>query len=202
MLQACTSPPCHWQLLSQRDLEEYAILRKSLNDDVGKSRKGERLESFLNRMTRIRHFVERGDGNDWKRSLVCGVLFLSNSIAINIQQFRLLVGRCKSSINGSLQQLGYCALPQGRDLSHEFLCRMPYFQKDSGELKKWTIRELAPQKERAVPEKVFIVPLPEFRIDPPKMNADSVRKIVKSNFPCPAKFRYKYGDCIPGYVQQ
>lgn len=196
------SPPAHWQLLNQRDLEEYIIMRKAFNEEVGKSRKGERLESFMCRLTRIRKYIERGDVNDWKRSLVCGIVFLQNSIAINIQQLKNLIGKCKSSINGSLQQLGYTALPQGRDLSHEFICRIPYFQKDSSELKKWTIRENAKtfQTERKpIPRPIFIVPLPEIRektvpSEVKPIDADSMREIVNSSFPCPAKFRYKYAD--------
>ena len=45
--------------------------------------------------------------NDWRGSLLCSIFFL-----INIQQFRHLVGKGQSLINGSLQQLGY--LVQGQ----------------------------------------------------------------------------------------
>lgn len=185
------NPPVHWELLSQYDLEGYIALRKMFGVEVRKSRKGERLESFLMKMKQIRCYIERGDQNDWKRSIVCGIVFLSNSIAINIQQLKLLFGKCKSSINGSLQQLGYSALPPGKDLSPEFLYRIPFFRKNSSELKKWTIRENY-QKTLLKP-RLFIIPIPTLNVN---NETESIKKMVESNFPCPAKFRHKIMQVI------
>ena len=189
--------PNHWQLLSTSDLEAYYSLRKTINSEIGKSRKGERLESFLMKIKQIRNFIERMDQNDWKRSLVCGIVFLSNSIAINIQQLRLLFGKCKSSINGSFQQLGYSALPPGRELSAEFLCRIPLFQHNTSELKKWTIRENISQK-MVQKQKIFIVPIPQIpkQYLQPTMTPNNVKKLVETNFPCPVKFRHKFENQI------
>ena len=181
------NPPVHWELLSQYDLEGYISLRKLFGVEVRKSKKGERLESFLLNMKQIRCYIERGDQNDWKRSIVCGIVFLSNSIAINIQQLRLLFGKCKSSINGSLQQLGYSALPPGKDLSPEFLYRIPFFRKNSSELKKWTIREI--MQKTYIKPKLFIIPLPNIPVKP---ETETIKKIVETSFPCPAKFRHKF----------
>ena len=200
------NPPVHWQLLSVSDLDEYFHLRQSFLNENGKSKKGERLESFMLRLNKIRAYIERGDSNDWKRSVVCGIMFLKKSIAINIQQLRLLVGKCKSSINGSLQQLGYTALPQGREMSQEFLYRVPFFQKDSLELKKWTIRENSQsvqslsnsQKEAKplmIPNKTNLFPLPQVKLNSP-INAEKINEIVQSSYPCPVKFRYKYIDML------
>ncbi|OHS94733.1 hypothetical protein TRFO_10867 [Tritrichomonas foetus] len=272
------SAPIHWQLLSSPDAEEYFRIRGAFSMENGKSKKGERKESFVNSLKVIRSFVEKGDANDWKRGVVCGIVFLEKTIAINIQQLRLLLGKCKSSINGSLQQLGYASLPPGREMFEEFLKKVPCFQKESAELKKWTLRESTKVTiPRATnPKNVFICPLPQvkprqvhpipitsisdvpknkpmpiptinsmtstnspsnsplisptispspsiFQLNSPNVSlsatnsnktrqahilpvigaqnnkpvtADSVQKIVNSKFPCPAKFRYKYGDTV------
>lgn len=133
--------PSHWNLISQSDLDEYVQLRKSFYDEIRKSRKGERHDAFIRRLRTIRDFVQRGDQDDWKRGLVCGILFLSNGIAIHIQQFRLLLGKCKSSINGSLQQIGFIAHPQGGPIEQELYKMVPIFQREKSEIKKWTVRD-------------------------------------------------------------
>ena len=133
--------PGHWNLLTRSDLDEYVKLRKSFYDEIRKSKKGERLDAFIQRILKIKNFVERGDGDDWKRGLVCGIIFLPNSIAIHIQQFRLLLGKCKSSINGSLQAIGFAAHPQGGPIETELLMKVPIFQKEHSEVKKWTVRD-------------------------------------------------------------
>lgn len=152
-----TQPPLHLELLSPADIKDYLVMRGNFSVEVNKSKKGERRESFINTLKIIRSYIERNDFNDWKRAMVCGIIFLnpdnnrccqanflSSAVAINIQQLRLLLGKCKSSINGSLQQLGYQSLsssPIGSKLHEEVLRKVPYFQQDLSELKKWTFRE-------------------------------------------------------------
>ena len=133
--------PLHWELISRKDLNDYVELRNSFYDEIRKSKKGERLDAFIRRLIRIKEFVERGDDDDWKRGLVCGIIFMKNSIAIHIQQFRLLLGKCKSSINGSLQQIGFVAHPQGGPIEEELFEKVPIFRREHSEVKKWTVRD-------------------------------------------------------------
>ncbi|EAY12549.1 hypothetical protein TVAG_139290 [Trichomonas vaginalis G3] len=133
--------PLHWDLISQADLDDYVTLRKNFYDEIRKSKKGERHDAFIRRLRTIHDFVQRGDKDDWKRGLVCGILFLSKGIAIHIQQFRLLLGKCKSSINGSLQQIGFIAHPQGGPVEQELYSMVPIFQREKSEIKKWTVRD-------------------------------------------------------------
>lgn len=271
--------PCHFELLSQADVKDYIIMRNNFSVEVNKSKKGERRESFINTLKIIRSYIERNDADDWKRSLVCGVIFLngensifsqikvlSSAVAINIQQLRVLLGKCKSSINGSLQQLGYQSLPASPigKLYEEVIRKVPYFQKDINELKKWTFREnesisrvhnlplpqinkslslgnlqvfqkpplyvdlgqksidISTNDSNASSPNLFICPLPIIKshkeiLPTPLINFTSpstppepssgfynqsqseveisinpIKGILKTNFPCPAKFRYKY----------
>jgi hypothetical protein len=196
--------PLHWDLLTRRDLDDYVELRKSFYDEIRKSKKGERLESFIKRLIKIRSFVERGDQDDWKRSLVCGIIFMKNSIAIHIQQFRLLLGKCKSSINGSLQQIGFIAQPQGGPVNEELLDKIPIFRKENSDVKKWTVRdstakvnplntgETVTEKEerKEVVEVKEVKPEPITDADIVKFNM--MRPINRPLYNVPMKFRMKY----------
>lgn len=167
--------PNHWHLLSKDDQQAYIFMHTEFQRDLAKSKKGERLDIFIDRVRRIHSFVERGDGDEWKRSLVCGVFFMRNALAVNIQQLRLLMNKCKSSINGSLLQLGYSVQPQMPPVTADLAASIPPSHRDIYELKKWTIRVRTPK-------------------DPFKIEASQ-------RIPCPAKFRYKYYEYLAGRVQ-
>lgn len=133
--------PQNWKLLNNADLKSYFDLQYQFQQETAKSPKGKRLDSFTEKLNKIKKFIEKGDGEDWKRSIVCGIFFseLPNFLAIQIQQFKMLVGKCKSSINGSFQQLGYVAQPQ---LEQEFLSKkIPIQFRKVTDFKKWSIRQ-------------------------------------------------------------
>jgi hypothetical protein len=183
--------PKFFNLLSLPNCQEYSILRVHFHESCGRSRKGERLDIFNDRLATIRRFVERHDDDDWKRALVCGVFFLPDSLALNIQQLRVLVGKCKSSINGSLQQLGYRAVPPGLEAEQQFLTRIPQQCRDLTDLKKWTVRKTAAEKNAT-----FLVPLPIVTKSPVNVETEAVAAAARRQFPCPVKCRYKYLDII------
>jgi hypothetical protein len=195
----CFEKPFHWNLLSDSDAHIYLELRDHFNQNAGKSRKGERLDSFTERLDRIRSFVDRDDEDCWKRSLVCGICFLPNALALNIQQFRKLIGKCKSSINGSLQQLGYTAQPPAKHLEQLFRAKLPPNMRDNGELKKWSFRF----KEMDVREKSpppFVVPLPLSWASQVNVESEAIEAELAKKFPCPVKWRYKFWDTIRSSV--
>ncbi|KAK8871073.1 hypothetical protein M9Y10_008986 [Tritrichomonas musculus] len=55
----------------------------------------------------IQEYCIQDDNNNEFRCLVCGIFWLKRSIAINISQLSILMGKCQSSINNSLQKMGY-----------------------------------------------------------------------------------------------
>ena len=136
-----TSPtPNFFDLLSADDKIEYFKLKSSLDGTVSKRNRGHRVEAFGAILDEIQKYVERGDENDWKRSLVCGVCRMNNMIAINIRQLRLLITKCKSSINGSLQRLGYLTNPSHAESWKMFIEKIPFLKNNYTELRQWTIR--------------------------------------------------------------
>lgn len=181
--------PDHSELLSERDLICYQEMRQRFFDDSGKSKKGERLDLFITKLDEIRRYIEKGNENDWKRGVVCGIFFLKNSIAINIQSLRTLLGKCKSSINGSLQQLGYVAKPQTTEFQIELNNMIPQTQRHAYELKKWTMRVMEKNKPTEIKQEPFIREIP-----PPKqkLEVNEIQKNVEMKFPCPIKCRCKY----------
>jgi hypothetical protein len=90
----------------------------------------------------IKAYAVRGDADDLSRSLVCGLVWLSDGIAVNIQQLKLLSSKCKSSINGSFGQLGYLPIPSGADAAGELIQKFPFMKDQFTELSQWTIRQL------------------------------------------------------------
>jgi hypothetical protein len=132
--------PKYFELLSPHDQEQYGELRSALSSQLCRNRRGKRVENFAEMMTSIRVFCIRHDEDDWKRCLVCGVYWLPSGIAINNRQLSILLDKCKSSINGSLQKMGYSTL-QGRTESGTALSEaMPVLANNFNELREWTVR--------------------------------------------------------------
>lgn len=91
----------------------------------------------------IQGYCIHRDEDDWKRCLVCGICWIQNSVAINTRQLGLLIDKCKSSINGSLQKMGYNTL-QSREESSAYLVEaIPFLLNNYMELREWTVRLFA-----------------------------------------------------------
>jgi hypothetical protein len=107
---------------------------------------------------------------------------------------RVLVGKCKSSINGSIQQLGYFAQPQNMGMDPELLAQIPSDYHEISELRKWTIRRRLPQIQDASPP--FIVPLPILSRERKEIETEPVETPAYREVPCPVKWRYKFWEAI------
>ena len=138
--------PKYWELLSEPDKRSYSFLRQTLASPTCKNRRNRSAQTFLEILEGIKTFVVRGDEKgDHDRSLVCGICWLNDKIAINTRQLRLILSKCKSSINGSFQQLGYGTIPTGADSSAELVKFFPELENNFSELRQWTVRQLIPQ---------------------------------------------------------
>ena len=135
--------PEFYNLLSDSDKEGYNQLRATLSSRNCRNRRNKRIETFSEMLNAIQTYSVRKDENDWKRCLVCGVLWLSNGIAINTRQLRLLIDKCKSSINGSLHRMGYSAVMCRGDTSNQIIEMIPMLKDNFPELRQWTVRQLS-----------------------------------------------------------
>lgn len=132
--------PQYWDLLSEQDKAQYNRLKLDFSAGSVKRVRNNRLETFDGILDIIRSFAERGNENDWRRFLVCGVCWLDNAIAINTRQLRLLVSKCKSSINGSLQKMGYTTNMSHSESWKILFPHIPLLKDHFSELRQWTIR--------------------------------------------------------------
>jgi hypothetical protein len=124
------------QLDRTSDMEMQAVLRNSEK----RYKRNKRMESLQDALDTIQEFCVRHTADDWKRSLVCGVCWIGQDIAINTRQLRLLVDKCKSSINGALSQMGYGTAPVKSAISQSLLAFIPFLKGNFVEQRQWTIR--------------------------------------------------------------
>jgi hypothetical protein len=146
--------PKYWEQLSPEDQASYTSLQHDLASPSRKNRRNRSLATFGEIMEAIKLFVVRHTDDDWKRALVCGICWFDSTIAINIRQLRLLVSKCKSSINGSFQLLGYGIIASGSDCNIEIVKRFPILKDNFAELRQWTLRCTQPPT-------AFVSPAPE-----------------------------------------
>ena len=144
--QAEAETPKFFDLLTDNDRVLYNNMRSGLSSHACRNRRGKRLETFGEMLKAIKTFCIRNDEDDWKRCLVCGVCWLSNGIAINTRHLSLLIDKCKSSINGSLQKLGYTTLQSRQESNDQLSEFIPILKNNFNELREWTIRQQVPHE--------------------------------------------------------
>ena len=132
--------PAFFALLSQSDKEGYEQLRAELSSSDRKFKRYKRIKSLQDALMAIQRFSMRGDEDDWKRYLVCGVCWMGFDIAINTRQLRLLINKCKSSINGALAKMGYSTAPIKGDISKSLVMAIPFLKGNFVEQRMWTVR--------------------------------------------------------------
>ena len=134
--------PQYWELLTEDDKLQYTTLQKNFSSGALKKLRNGRAETFEEILEEIRQFCIKEDDptNDWKRFLVCGICWMDQAIAINTRQLKLLVCKCKSSINGSLQKMGYTTNMAHSESWKILFPKIPLLKDHYSELRKWTIR--------------------------------------------------------------
>ena len=205
--------PPYWNLLSPQEINEYHQIQCIFHQEETKTKKGERLDTFVSRIKKIREFAEPNGIFSWKRSVVTGIIFNPDGIVINIHQFKLLLGKSKSLINGSLQKLGYISVPATFATNQELIHLVPLFRQIPLEIKKWTIRKCInpPSNKNAPPipiiaqtkflyQKSPLITSPSNDQSDSQQYPETVQNFVSSEFPCPAKFRYKFNDLINNLI--
>lgn len=134
--------PRYWPLLDQNDMQQYLHIRSVLMSPYGKNFRN-KIDNFSDVLLLLRNFCIKGDNNDWKRFLVAGIIFFDDSsIAINTHQLKLFLGKCKSSINGSIHKLGYNFGVERCEASALITKAIPFLKEKNNDLRQWTYRSL------------------------------------------------------------
>jgi len=138
--QEISLPPSYWNALSQDDRTEFVRLRSHFLQGQKISSKDRRIVTFRKELIAVLKYIERSDSCVEERSVLVGVCFAGPFICVNTRQLKNFLGRCKSSINGSFQQMGYVALRTKAKARSCVLAVMPSLQNDTNILRQWTVR--------------------------------------------------------------
>lgn len=158
-----TTQPKFYDILNEDDRQRYCTLRTTLSSNLCRNCRGKRLENFNEMLAAIKSFCMRGDDDDWKRCLVCGVCWLPVGIAINNRQFSLLISKCKSSINGSLQRMGFGTIQSRSESTKVLSDALPLLKDNFVELREWSVRQYVantPQPTNPIVQKPPVLPEP------------------------------------------
>jgi hypothetical protein len=134
------SHPEYWPMLTGDDQKLYLELRGFLQSLLLRTTPGHISQKFHILMLHIQNYAIRGDGSDWKRQLVCGILWMQNALAINTRQLSKLLGKCKSSINCGLQANGWEHTAATAADTLEISRVFPFLTSGGDEIRQWTVR--------------------------------------------------------------
>ena len=130
----------YWNNLGQEDRVEFQRLRQHFHQNQKITTKDPRLICFSNELSAILKFIEHSAQGRENRTILAGVAFAGPFICVNTRQLKNFLGRCKSSINGSFQQLGYVALKTKSKARTCVLSLLPSLMNDQNTLRQWTVR--------------------------------------------------------------
>jgi hypothetical protein len=133
-------PPYFWRLLSPNDKNEFTQLRSIFYQNKGSMARHRRALTFANELHMVLDYIERAPDNMESRAIVSGICFTGPIICVNTRQLKSLLSRCKSSINGILQELGYASLrPRSKTRSCIFAI-LPSIERTPEIARHWSVR--------------------------------------------------------------
>lgn len=135
-----TMCPNHFELLTDADKREYQKIRTEIQPYTIRTTKEKAALNFKYIMLRLGEFINRGEEDDWKRALVCGIAWLESAFAISTRQLQYLFGKCKSSINAGFQSIGYVAVQTSPQMVDDFISLFPFMIFNNIEVRQWTLR--------------------------------------------------------------
>lgn len=133
--------PAFFEMLSESDQKGYITLRNEIAASDTKFKRYKRITSLQEALYAIRTYCVRNDKDDWRRFLVCGICWIGWDIAINTRQLRLLINKCKSSINGAIAKMGYSTAPIKGEGFSALINVIPFLKGNFVEQRMWTVRK-------------------------------------------------------------
>lgn len=161
-----------FEQLTAEDRAEFEAMRKQLEEPIHKNRRNKSTELFGDVIDRVKRYVMRGDADEWKRAFVCGICWIQDTIAINTRHLRLLVVKCKSSINNYFKNMNYGTVPATSDAGTALARYFPFLKDNYQEMRQWSVRKkmsLTPQPAdyrpmfpaaSEIPPQMYITPPP------------------------------------------
>lgn len=134
-------PPGPWKRLSEEDRNKFVRLRHHFHQ-MQKTVKDHCYSSFSTELEFVIEFTDYTSTGREDRCAIAGLAIAGPFIAVNTRQLMSFLGRCKSSINGSLQNLGYQSLRSKTKSRECVLAILPSFEHDASILRQWTVRRV------------------------------------------------------------
>lgn len=126
--------------MSLEDQNEYINLKSAFHQNLKSPTKDKRFSAFSSELSILLAFTERSTNGVEERSIAAGIAFAGPYICVNTRQLKNFIGRCKSSLNGSFQQLGYVAVRPKQKTKACVLACLPSLAGDISSLRQWTVR--------------------------------------------------------------
>jgi hypothetical protein len=133
-------PVRHWTELSEYDRQRYSELRVFFRQQQKDFLRDRKSSPFGGEIVTILAFIDQSTPGRDSRCIMCGLGCAGPFLCVNTQRLKHLLGRCKSSINTSFQQIGYGVLrnrAKGRDALWAII---PELRADPGAVRQWTVR--------------------------------------------------------------
>jgi hypothetical protein len=132
-------PSC-WDQLSPDDKAEFIKLKADFHRGQKFTSKDRRITTFHRELQVVLEWLERSDDNKEIRCIIAGLCFAGPYVCINTRQLKSFLGRCKSSINGCFQQLGFVALRTKSKARNCVLSVLPSLCNQQDVLRQWAVR--------------------------------------------------------------
>jgi hypothetical protein len=150
-------PPMeYWNQLQKEDKDAYIELRNTFTGENSPS-KIRHQAAFQKDLNQVRSYIESRKEQQDIRSVVCGIYFGPKFVCVNTRQLRFLIGRCKSSINNGLQNLGYTSSKQRA--RQVIVSALPSLAQNTSMLRQWTLRSAEQSSSPSVLPKPLAVPM-------------------------------------------
>ena len=141
----CQTPPWFssqsvWSALTRADQEEFGRVRAELHQSQNSAQKDKRLVQFPLELASVLAFIDRSPHGVEARSIAAGASFAGPFIAVNTRHLKHFIGRCKSSINGCFQLIGYPTVRVKAKARECVLACLPSLANEPAALRQWTVR--------------------------------------------------------------
>ena len=126
--------------LSECDKIEFEKLKQTFAKKQSSVKEDRHVASFSQEIQAIINFVDRRIDGREVRAINAGFTFNGVFICINTRILKNFISRCKSSINSSLQQLGYTSLKTKAKAQECLFAAIPCLANDPEYARQWTVR--------------------------------------------------------------
>jgi hypothetical protein len=134
--------------LSPEDAVLFDRLQKSVSSSRWKYNRNRKVQTLLDILSAVISFCTYRQEDSAKRFLACGICPMARGLATQTQSLARLLGRSKSSINGTFADMGYSSVA-----TTESECRCLHeLGQCPRDVRKWTLRQQKVPEETTTPE--------------------------------------------------